>query len=149
MPLPLTISCSSKSRLVLPCWFYLFGAGSARLLYMVGFHKPLATTSRCQQATVSDTKCAIQGDIQDGCCGFICIIRNIPEVHWHISEIRCSNILTTLLKHIACSITYEWLTKNQSYKLKYLAIASMSIANKNGDRTEPYLTPSLILNCDM
>jgi len=27
MPLPLTISCSSKSRLVLPSWFYLFGAG--------------------------------------------------------------------------------------------------------------------------
>jgi len=23
MPLPLTISCSSKSRLVLPSWFYL------------------------------------------------------------------------------------------------------------------------------
>jgi len=23
MPLPLTISCSSKSRLVLPFWFYL------------------------------------------------------------------------------------------------------------------------------
>jgi len=28
MPLPLTISCSSKSRLVLPPWFYLSGAGS-------------------------------------------------------------------------------------------------------------------------
>ena len=28
MPLPLTISCSSKSRLVLPSWFYLSGAGS-------------------------------------------------------------------------------------------------------------------------
>jgi len=28
MPLPLTISCSSKSRLVLPSWFYLFGTGS-------------------------------------------------------------------------------------------------------------------------
>jgi len=27
MPLQLTISCSSKSRLVLPCWFYLPGAG--------------------------------------------------------------------------------------------------------------------------
>jgi len=27
MPLPLTISCSSKSRLVLPSWFYLSGAG--------------------------------------------------------------------------------------------------------------------------
>ena len=26
MPLPLTISCSSKSRLVLPSWFYLSGA---------------------------------------------------------------------------------------------------------------------------
>jgi len=30
MPLPLTISCSSKSRLVLPSWFYLSGAGSPR-----------------------------------------------------------------------------------------------------------------------
>jgi len=28
MPLPLTISCSSKSRLVLPLWFYLSGTGS-------------------------------------------------------------------------------------------------------------------------
>jgi len=28
MPLPLTISCSSKSRLVLPSWFYLSGASS-------------------------------------------------------------------------------------------------------------------------
>jgi len=27
MPLPLTVSCSSKSRLVLPFWFYLSGAG--------------------------------------------------------------------------------------------------------------------------
>jgi len=27
MSLPLTISCSSKSRLVLPSWFYLSGAG--------------------------------------------------------------------------------------------------------------------------
>jgi len=26
MPLPLTVSCSSKSRLVLPSWFYLSGA---------------------------------------------------------------------------------------------------------------------------
>jgi len=30
MPLSLTISCSSKSRLVLPFWFYLFGIGSPR-----------------------------------------------------------------------------------------------------------------------
>jgi len=29
MPLPLTISCSSKSRLVLPSWFYLSDAGSS------------------------------------------------------------------------------------------------------------------------
>jgi len=28
MPLPLTISCSSKSRLVLSSWFYLSGTGS-------------------------------------------------------------------------------------------------------------------------
>ena len=28
MPLPLTVSCSSKTRLVLPSWFYLSGAGS-------------------------------------------------------------------------------------------------------------------------
>ena len=28
MSLPLTVSCSSKSRLVLPSWFYLSGAGS-------------------------------------------------------------------------------------------------------------------------
>ena len=28
MPLPVTISCLSKSRLVLPSWFYLSGAGS-------------------------------------------------------------------------------------------------------------------------
>jgi len=27
MALPLTVSCSSKSRLVLPSWFYLSGAG--------------------------------------------------------------------------------------------------------------------------
>jgi len=27
MPLPLTVSCSSKSRLVLPSWFYLSGTG--------------------------------------------------------------------------------------------------------------------------
>jgi len=30
MPLPFTISCSSKSRLVLPSWFYFSGAGSPR-----------------------------------------------------------------------------------------------------------------------
>ena len=30
MPLPLTTSCSSKSRLVLPSWLYLSGAGSPR-----------------------------------------------------------------------------------------------------------------------
>jgi len=30
MLLPLTISCSSKSRLVLPSWFYLSGTGSRR-----------------------------------------------------------------------------------------------------------------------
>jgi len=28
MPLPITVSCSSESRLVLPSWFYLSGAGS-------------------------------------------------------------------------------------------------------------------------
>jgi len=28
MPLPLTISCSSKSKFVLPSWFYLSGTGS-------------------------------------------------------------------------------------------------------------------------
>jgi len=28
MPLPLTISCCSKFRLVLPSWFYVSGAGS-------------------------------------------------------------------------------------------------------------------------
>jgi len=27
-PLPLIVSCSSKSRLVLPSWFYLSGTGS-------------------------------------------------------------------------------------------------------------------------
>jgi len=30
MPPPLTVSCCSKSRLVLPSWFYLFGAGLPR-----------------------------------------------------------------------------------------------------------------------
>jgi len=30
MPLPLNISYSSKSRLVLPSWFYLSGTGSPR-----------------------------------------------------------------------------------------------------------------------
>jgi len=30
MPLPLTVSCSGKSRLVLPSWFYLFGTSSPR-----------------------------------------------------------------------------------------------------------------------
>jgi len=30
MPLPLAISCSSKSRLVLPSWFYISGAGLPR-----------------------------------------------------------------------------------------------------------------------
>jgi len=30
MPLPLTISCSSKCRLVFPSWFYLSVAGSPR-----------------------------------------------------------------------------------------------------------------------
>jgi len=30
MPLPLTMSCSSKSRLFLPSWFYLSGASSSR-----------------------------------------------------------------------------------------------------------------------
>jgi len=30
MPVPLTISCSSKSRLVLPSWFYLSDVGLPR-----------------------------------------------------------------------------------------------------------------------
>jgi len=30
MPLPLIISCSSKSRLVITSWFYLSGAGSPK-----------------------------------------------------------------------------------------------------------------------
>jgi len=30
MPLPLTVSCSSKSRLVLPSWFYLCATSSPR-----------------------------------------------------------------------------------------------------------------------
>jgi len=30
MPLPLTVSCSSKSRLVLPSWFYLSDIGSSK-----------------------------------------------------------------------------------------------------------------------
>ena len=30
MPLPLTVCCSSKSRLVLLFWFYLFGTSSPR-----------------------------------------------------------------------------------------------------------------------
>jgi len=29
IPLPLTISCSSKSRLILPSWFYLSGSSSS------------------------------------------------------------------------------------------------------------------------
>ena len=32
MPVSLTISCSRKSRLVLPSWFYLSGAGSPRVV---------------------------------------------------------------------------------------------------------------------
>jgi len=47
MTLPLTISCSSKSRLVLPLnpdWFYLSGAGSvpAGLFISVGTTFPLS-----------------------------------------------------------------------------------------------------------
>jgi len=30
MPVPLTVSCSSRSILVLPSWFYLSGTGSPR-----------------------------------------------------------------------------------------------------------------------
>jgi len=36
MPLPLTVSCSSKSRLVLPEWFYFSGAGLPRLSWKKG-----------------------------------------------------------------------------------------------------------------
>jgi len=36
MPLPLTISCSSKSRLVLPEWFCFSGAGLPRLSWKKG-----------------------------------------------------------------------------------------------------------------
>jgi len=36
MPLPLTISCSSKSRLVLPEWFCFSGAGLRRLSWKKG-----------------------------------------------------------------------------------------------------------------
>jgi len=36
MPLPLTISCSSKSRLVLPEWFCFSGAGLPRLYWKKG-----------------------------------------------------------------------------------------------------------------
>jgi len=30
MPMPLTVSCSSKTRLVLPSWFHLSGTSSPR-----------------------------------------------------------------------------------------------------------------------
>jgi len=30
MPLPLTVSCSGKSRLVLPSWFYFSGTSSPK-----------------------------------------------------------------------------------------------------------------------
>jgi len=36
MPLPLTISCSSKSRLVLPEWFCFFGASLPGLSWKKG-----------------------------------------------------------------------------------------------------------------
>jgi len=36
MPLPLTISCSSKSRLVLPEWFCFSGAGLPGLSWKKG-----------------------------------------------------------------------------------------------------------------
>jgi len=36
MPLPLTISCSSKARLVLPEWFCFSGAGLSRLSWKKG-----------------------------------------------------------------------------------------------------------------
>jgi len=36
MPLPLTISCFSKSRLVLPEWFCFSGAGLPRLSWKKG-----------------------------------------------------------------------------------------------------------------
>jgi len=36
MPLPLTISCSSKSRLVSPEWFCFSGAGLPRLSWKKG-----------------------------------------------------------------------------------------------------------------
>jgi len=35
-PMPLTISCSSKSRLVLPEWFCFSGAGLPRLSWKMG-----------------------------------------------------------------------------------------------------------------
>jgi len=35
MPLPLTISCSSKSRLVLPSWFYLSGTAHPVVVVVV------------------------------------------------------------------------------------------------------------------
>jgi len=42
MPLPLTIYCSSKSRLVLPSWFYFNGTGSLRY-FQINSREPLSS----------------------------------------------------------------------------------------------------------
>jgi len=52
MPLPLTISCSSKSRLVLPSWFCLTGTRSP------GWSQTKAQKS-CKTTTSSSSKCTV------------------------------------------------------------------------------------------
>ena len=59
MPLPLTISCSSKSRLVLPSWFYLSGVGS-----------PGYSRTKCKRATKWLCVCAHAR---------VCVLTDHPE----------------------------------------------------------------------
>jgi len=75
MPLPITISCSSKSRLVLPSWFCLSGAGLPRYWQVVpdkiswyhhsGFHMSKIVNTYKKLIKYSSIFCKLRQQLPD------------------------------------------------------------------------------------
>jgi len=61
MPLPLTISCSSKSRLVLPSWFYLPPGMQASIIWCLSYAR--INWEGCARKGI---RCKNGGDGRDG-----------------------------------------------------------------------------------
>jgi len=93
MPLPLTVSCSSKSRLVLPSWFYLSSTGSLGVV--------LEKIQEGRKTVVC--VCAYTGTVtspREGCkvycsgyvvCLSVCLNARKPTVFVHVAYSRGSD----------------------------------------------------------